>query len=512
MDQNSANQAATEPDSKAGRGGPLSAQGWLFRDRVGDNSIPWAVLTIVCGVALIAEMGSFVAAPMAGVLGAALHLTPADAQWATLAPLLVAAATTGLLGKVGDLYGHRRVLLWILTLQLVGNILTATATSLPQLLIGRAMVGLSASQGLTLAILRDRTPVATQRRGVGMISGIQGIGIAPSFMIGGAFLAASAPWNSVFWFGAGLNLIALVAAFLLMPETVSRVKVRLDWKGAVGLAIFLGLLDVAFSESSSWGRTDAKTLACFFGGIAGGVVWWFYQTRTKADPLIHPSLLRDRRLLPTFLSAACMAFSAFTCYIGVSNFAEVPHSIAGYGFSASVLAAGAILIPASLAMGLSGGFVGGIVNRSGARNISIVGLCGLTIVFLIWWQFHDNVWFFLIGGLLFGPSLMFSFTSTFSVVLTQAPRDSVATVSSMLQIIESMGSNIGTAVFVAFITAKFVPGTPISVESGYSNLFLTTACVLILGILFALMMPRNVAKGGFDEEQIVHVTPAGVVE
>jgi MFS family permease len=512
MDPNSANQATTEPDSKPPRASLLSAQGWLFRDRVGDSNIPWLVLTIVCGVALIAEMGAFVAAPMAGALGSALHLTPSDAQWATLAPLLVAAATTGLLAKVGDLYGHRRVLLCILALQLLGNILTATATSLPQLVIGRGLVGLTASQGLTLAILRDRTPVATQKRGVGMISGIQGIGIAPSFMIGGAFLAAHAPWYSVFWFGAFLNLVALVCTFIFMPETVTRIKVRLDWKGAVGLAIFLGLLDVAFSQSSAWGRTDPKTLTCFFCGIAGGIVWWYYQTRTKADPLIHPSLLRDRRLLPTFLSAACMAFSAFTCYIGVSNFAEVPHSIAGYGFSASVLAAGAILIPASLAMGLSGGFVGGIVNRSGARNISIVGLCGLTIVFLIWWQFHDSVWVFLIGGLLFGPSLMFSFTSTFSVVLTQAPRDSVATVSSMLQIIESIGSNIGTAVFVAFITAKFVPGTPISVESGYSNLFLTTACVLVLGIVFALMMPRNVAKGGFDQEEVVHVTPAGVVE
>jgi MFS family permease len=512
MDTNPANHATTEPDSQRPKGGFLSAQSWLFRDRVGDSSIPWAVLTIVCGVALIAEMGAFVAAPMAGVLGAALHLSPSEAQWATLAPLLVAAATTGLLGKVGDLFGHRRVLLWILALQLIGNVMTATATGLPQLIIGRALVGLTASQGLTLAILRDRTPVTTQRRGVGMISGIQGIGIAPSFMIGGAFLAADAPWNSVFWFGAALNLIALVGAFFFMPETITRLKVRLDWKGAIGLAIFLGLLDVAFSQSSAWGRTDPKTLGCFFGGIVGGIIWWNYQTRTKAEPLIHPSLLRDRRLLPTFLSAACMAFSAFTCYIGVSNFAEVPHKIAGYGFSASVLAAGAILIPASLAMGLSGGFVGGIVNRSGARNISIVGLCGLTAVFLIWWQFHDNVWFFLIGGLLFGPSLMFSFTSTFSVVLTQAPRDSVATVSSMLQIIESIGSNIGTAVFVAFITARFVPGTPISVESGYSNLFLTTACVLVLGIVFALMMPRNVAKGGFDEKEVVHVTPAGVVE
>ena len=511
MDLNSANQVATEPDRRP-RGGILSERSWLFRDRVGDSSVPWLVLTIVCGVSLIAEMGSFVAAPMAGVLGAALHLTPADAQWATLAPLLISAATTGVLGKVGDLFGHRRVLLYILAIQLIGNVLTATATSLPQLVIGRALVGLSASQGLTLAILRDRTPVTTQRRGVGMISGIQGIGIAPSFMIGGAFLAADAPWSSVFWFSAALNLLALLGAFFFMPETVARVKVKLDWKGAVGLAIFLGLLDLAFSQSSTWGRTDPRTLGCFFGGLAGGVIWWFYQTRTKADPLIHPSLLRDRRLLPTFLSAACMAFSAFTCYIGISNFAEVPHAIAGYGFTASVLGAGAILIPASLAMGLSGGFVGGIVNRSGARNISIVGLCGLTIVFLIWWQWHSTVWAFLIGGLLFGPSLMFSFTSTFSVVLTQAPRDSVATVSSMLQIIESIGSNIGTAVFVAFITARFVPGTPISVESGYSNLFLTTACVLVLGIVFALFMPRNVAKGGFDETEVVHVTPAGVVE
>jgi MFS family permease len=512
VEPTSANQTTTESELRPHRGGFLSEQGWLFRDRVGDNSIAWIVLTIVCGVGLLAEMGAFVAAPMGGVLASSLRLNPSAVQWATLAPLLVSAATTGFLGKAGDLYGHRRVLLWILALQLIGNIVTATATGLEQLLIGRALVGLSASQGLTLAILRARTPVATQRRGVGMISGIQGIGIAPSFMIGGAFLAVHASWNSVFWFGAALNLIALLAAFFLMPETVTRVKVKLDWKGAIGLGLFLGLLDLAFSESSTWGRTDPRTLTCFSLGIVGGVIWWNYQARTKADPLIHPSLLRDRRLLPTFLSAGCMAFAAFVFDIGVSNLAEVPRNVAGYGFSASVLTAGAILIPASLAMGFSGGFVGGIVNRSGARNISVIGLCGLAIVFLIWWQFHSSVWFFLIGGLLYGPSLMFSFTSTFSVVLTQAPRDSVATVTSMLQITEAIGSNIGTAVFVACITASFVPRTSISAESGYSNLFLITACVLVLGVLFALMMPRNAAKGGFDEEEVMHVMPADVVE
>jgi hypothetical protein len=67
MDPNSANQAATEPDLQP-RGGLPSPQGWLFRDHVGDANIPWLVLTIVCGVALIAEMGAFLA-PTSLVLG-----------------------------------------------------------------------------------------------------------------------------------------------------------------------------------------------------------------------------------------------------------------------------------------------------------------------------------------------------------------------------------------------------------------------------------------------------------
>jgi MFS family permease len=498
------------PGRPAAVGASPSGGNGIFRDRVGSGSTPWLVLTIICGIALVTEMGSFVAAPMAGVLAKSLHLTPTQAQWATIAPLLISAASNGLLGKVGDMYGHRRILLCVLSIQFCGNFIAATAGSFIPLAIGRGMVGIAGSQGLTLAILRDRTPVGTQRRGVGMISGIQGIGIAPSFMIGGLFLAAHYNWNVVFFFSMGLNLIALLGTFFFVPESVTRAKVKLDWKGALGLAIFLGLLDVAFSESSTWGRTDSRTLICFGLGILGAVIWWNYQHMTKADPLIHPSLLKDKRLLPTFCSYACMTFAAFTCYIGITNFAEVPRAIAGYGFTATVLGAGAILIPASLAMGFSGSFVGPIVNKSGARTIMIVGQLGLTAVFLFWWQFHSSVWFFLVGGLVFAPSLMFVFTSSFSVVLTQAPRDSVATVSSMLSIISSFGSNIGTAVFVAFITAEFVPGTPISVESGFTHLFLTTACVLFVGFLLALLIPRGVAKGGFDEPDVEEMATPSV--
>lgn len=470
------------------------------QDRI--SGVPWVVLTVCCGISLIVEMGTLVAAPMTSVLESSLHIDTVQALWATLGPTLVAAATTPLLGKIGDIYGHRRVLIGILALELLGNIITASATSFPQLLIGRALVGFTGSQGLMLAILRDRTPGSTQRRGVGLIAGIQGIGIAISYMIGGVFIAAHASWNIVFWFLSGLSFLALLAVIFLLPESIERAKVKLDWIGVIGLAACLSLIDVALSESSTWGRTNGKTLGFFIGGLAGIVLWYFYLNVTKADPLVDPKVLRDRRLMPMFFVYACMSFSALTIWTGITNFAQIPKAIAGYGFSFSLLGAGAMIIPASLTMGICGLIFGGVINRRGVRMGTILGQLGLTAIFLFFWQWHSSVWVFLIVGPLYAICSMFVFTASFSVILHLAPKDGTAIVSSILQVITNVASNIGVAVFVALITAQFIPKTYFSVETGYTNLFVVTAVVVFVGFLIALLIPRGVAKGAFDEDVV----------
>jgi MFS family permease len=469
--------------------------------------IPWLALTIVCGISLTVEMGSLVAAPMTTTLETALHITTVQALWATLGPLLVAAATTPLLGKLGDMYGHRRILILILSLELVGNIVTATAASFPALVIGRSLVGFTGSQGLMLAILRDRTPLRTQRRGIGMIAGIQGIGVSISFIIGGVFVAAHASWNSVFWFLSGVSALALLATIFFLPESINRARVKLDWIGVIGLAVCLCLIDVAVSESGTWGWGNAKTLTLLLVGLVGLVVWYVYLNHTKADPLIDPKVLRDRRLMPMFIVYSCMSFSALTIWTGITNFAQVPKAVAGYGFSFSLLGAGAMIIPAGVTMGICGLLFGGVVNRRGIRVGTMLGQLGLTAIFLFFWQWHSNVWIFLIGGPCYAVCSMFVFTASFSVLLSQAPKDGTAIVSSILQVITNVSTNVGVAVFVALITTQYIPKTFISVETGYTNLFVVTAFVVFFGFLVSLLIPHGVARGAFDEPATAE-TPA----
>jgi predicted MFS family arabinose efflux permease len=496
------------PVSKSSDVPPYPRNGRQLRqERISQSS--WVALTVCCGISLVVEMGALVAAPMTSVLENALHITTVQALWATLGPLLVVAATTPLVGKLGDMYGHRRILILVLILGLVGNTVTAVSWSFVPLLIGRSIVGLAGSQGLMLAILRDRTPLRTQRRGVGLIAGIQGFGITVSFIIGGVFVAAHTSWRSVFWFLSALSLLALLATILLLPESIQRARVKLDWIGVIGIAVCLCLIDVAISESGTWGWDSAKTLALLIGGLAGTAVWYVHLNRTKADPLIEPKVLRDRRLMPMFFVYACMSFSAFTTWTAITNFAQVPKAVAGYGFGFSLIGAGAMTIPAGLAMGICGVTFGGLVNRRGARVGTMLGQLGLTVIFLFFGQWHSNVWVFLVGGVVFGVCEMFVFAASYSVILSLAPRDGTAIVTSVMVVISNVVGNVGVAVFVALITTKYVPKTFISVESGYTNLFVVTAFVVFVGFLFSLLIPRRIARGAFDETSAETPLPAG---
>jgi len=145
------NQTRGPPDRNRGprpRRPPVRARMGCSATGFGDSSIPWAVLTIVCGVSLIAEMGSFVAAPMArgDRSGARPHprRTRNGPPWPPLAGLR-RHPTRRLLAKVGDpLSGtRRRPDLDPRASSCWANVITATRhPALPQLIIGRGLVGL----------------------------------------------------------------------------------------------------------------------------------------------------------------------------------------------------------------------------------------------------------------------------------------------------------------------------------------------------------------------------------
>jgi predicted MFS family arabinose efflux permease len=315
-------------------------------------------------------------------------------------------------------------------------------------------------------------------------------------MFGGAFLSAGASWHVVFWFSAALNFITVLLVLFAMPESTTRATMKLDTLGAAGIGVWLSCIVIAVDQSSAWGRTSPKTLAFLAMAVVGFALWLRHELR-HPEPLVPIRVIANRRVLPCLIIGFSMAFASVTCFYGITNFAEVPHAIAGYGFGATVLGGGALLLPIGITEAGIALFVGGTISRLGARRVIIVSSLTGAALFVVWSVWHSSPWSFLLLGPVFAVSTLPVFTAGLTIAVTQVPRDTVGVVGSVYQAITAIGSVAAVAVLTAFTTAHLIPKTQISIASGFTHTFLAAAGICLLGGMLALVIPRAVGRNAF---------------
>lgn len=445
-------------------------------------------------VALVVEVKSLMVIPMTGTFITEVGMDPVTAGWVLLSAQLVSVATTGLLARLGDMIGHRKVLLYVLAAIFLGNVLTGLAQNTEMVLAGRVLSGLSATSALLLAVQRDWMEAKELRKGIGFLAGIQCIGVSLSFLFAGIFLNMGMSWRTVFLLCAGLALVNIVTLLIFVPESVTRADVRLDYPGALLLGGWLALLLLAVSKSTTWGWTGSNTLLCLAGAAVLAVVWAVVELN-HPEPLVNLHVAFGPRLLPAFIATGAMAFGAFICYIGITNFVQIPREVAGYGFSYSVFQGGLVLLPCCIVMTGVSFFTGDIIGRFGARGPMVLGLILMGGTFVYWYANHDSVWQFVLPAVVWAVGLGLVYAGGFTVATVEAPHGDTGITNGMLMIWSSIGSTFGTAVTTALRADEFIPGTPISVEAGWSNTFLAGAIVAGIGLLAALLIPRGVGQG-----------------
>lgn len=285
--------------------------------------------------------------------------------WVLSAPMLVSAVALPLLGKLGDLHGHRRVFL----LGTAAAALTALATCFawsPLSLIGfrtlAATLG-GATQPTAMALMFSVTPRDERVRVMGWWSmtaaGAPGLGLA----VGGP-LVEWLGWRVVFAMQGGFSLLALALAFAVLRETPRR-RVAFDLAGALTLAFGVAGLMFALSQLPQHGIASARVLGSLAVGVAGVVAFCAVEQRVAA-PLLPLRLFRGRAFTPPLVANALTSAS----YMGA--FSVAPFLLQRlFGFSIGATAILLLLRTASFALGSPAG--GALGHRLGERTAASFG-------------------------------------------------------------------------------------------------------------------------------------------
>jgi MFS family permease len=427
--------------------------------------------------------------PVLGIIAHQLNVSTVAASWAVTANLLAAAATTPLIGRLADLHSKKRVLLTVLVVVLAGSVLAATTTSLALLVAGRVLQ--AASYGLypiSIAILREELPEHRMGSAMSVLSGTLGFGGGTGLVVVGLLMSGHAGYHRVFWLTTAFTLFVIAIAVLVVPARPRSTTGTIDWLGAIGLATGLSTVLLAITQGNSWGWTSPATLGCAAGGAAVLGAWWFWERRAE-QPLVSTEMMTRRPIMLTNLATIFVGMGLYFAFLGLTQFVQIPHSAAGYGFGATVLEASVVyLLPGAVTGFLVALVSGRFIDRFGARPVLIVaamaGIAGFLFIALA----HHAPWQIIAASILANAYIALGYGALPALVVSEVDANETGVATSMNAIARTIGSSTAAAL-VAVLLARTTAGVPM--ESSFVVIFIGGAATATLAmLLIALSRPR----------------------
>jgi EmrB/QacA subfamily drug resistance transporter len=424
--------------------------------------------------------------------------TTTTVAWVISAFLLTASVATGLLGRLGDMFGKRRLLLATMAVFAAGTLLAAVSGSIATLIAARAVQGVGAATfPLAFGIVRDEFPRERVPVAIGLISATFGIGFGVGLVVPGPIVDALG-WRWIFWLGLAVILAGIVAVWAFVRESPVRSPGRIDWIGALLLSGGLVALLLAVSEGRGWGWASATVVGLFAAAAVLLVAFAAAEVRIR-QPLVDVGLLRRRAILTSNVAALIIGFGMYGAFTLVPLFVQTPSKV-GYGFGASVTEAGLFMVPMAVTMLFASPLAGRLGARAGFKLplilASVIGAAGYVLLAVA----HHQEWSIYLSTAVLGVGVGFAFAALANLVVQAVDPRQTGEATGINTIMRTIGGSLGAQIAATIVTSRQIPGTSIPAESGYTAAFVMSAIAMGLAALAALAGPGRLGKR--------HTTPA----
>jgi len=428
--------------------------------------------------------------PLQAELPELLNASREDTTWVVTITLLVAAVATPISGRLGDMYGKRRVVVVLLILLIIGSVIAALSGSIIGVIIGRGLQGaVTGVVPLGIAIMRDVLPTDRLGTAVALMSATMGMGGAIGLPVA-ALLAEHADWHALFWLAAALGAVGLTFVLLVVPGDVLRFPGRLDVLGAIGLGIGLTGILLFVSRGAQWGWTSPIALTCIIGGILVLLVWGWYQLRTK-DPLLDLRVAARPAVLFTNIAAIGMGFALFGSNITFPQLLEMPVENSGFGLD--MVGAALVVMPAGLVMMLISPLSGRLERTVGPRPLFTIGASAIVLAYLFVLLWSSEIWHILAANILIGVGIGFSFAAMPMIIMRSVPANETGASNGLNALFRSVGTSSASAVMGGVLAAMSieVDGVAVPTRAAFEVCFWLAIAAGIIAVVLSLFIPRQ---------------------
>jgi EmrB/QacA subfamily drug resistance transporter len=455
--------------------------------RGGRPARPSLILAVLSLGALVYAVLSSAVIPALPTIQRSLQASETGVTWLLTGFLLSASVGTAIIGKLGDMYGKQRLLVWTLVTLAAGTLLAGLAGSLAVLIVARVIQGVAGGIfPLSFAIVRDEFPADRVAGSIGLMSAILGVGGGLGLVVGG-LIDEHLSWHWLFWLPLPVMLAAALCTWRYIPESQVRSPGRVNWVAAALMATGMSGVLIAIAQTTVWGWAALPTVALLAGGLAVCALWILVELRSR-NPLIDMTMMRVRGVWTANLAAFLLGAGLYAWFLLLPQLAQLPAST-GFGYGASVVAAGLYLLPAALGMGVFGSLAGRVERRFGSRRALIAGAtvsavaCGWLAVSI------RHPYDMLICSTLLGIGTGLAFAALGNLIVQAVPARQTGVASGMNTVLRTLGGALGGQLAATFVAASTVDGLP--ALTGFTRTFAMAALFLVGCVIAGLLVPAR---------------------
>ncbi len=376
---------------------------------------------------------------MAGDLGGLAHMS-----WVVTAFMLSSTIATPIYGKLSDMYGRRRFLLFAICVFLIMSGLCGIAQSMGQLIAFRLLQGLGAGGIMTLtqATISDVVTPRERVRYQGLFTGAFAFSSVTGPLLGGA-LTTALSWRWVFYINLPLGILAIALLWCALPPSVSRKRHQIDLAGAFAMICAASSLLLLFSLGGSlfaWHSFEAAGL----GSLAlVGTALFIAIERRAAEPILSLSLFGIRNFAIGTVTTGCMSFAMMSAMVFLPLYFQLVLGL-------SPARSGAMLLPQIGAMLLTSVFGGQLSSRIGRpKMFMVLGILleasGLGLLGILAIGQASLPWFLGALGIL-GLGMGIAMPHATVIIQHSAPRQRMGEATATMAFLRSLGGALGVAV------------------------------------------------------------------
>jgi EmrB/QacA subfamily drug resistance transporter len=435
-----------------------------------------------------------------------LHTSESAVGWVLTAYLLSASVATPIIGRLGDIYGKERLLMIVLLMLALGTLISAMASSLWLMLLGRVIQG--AGGGifpLAFSIIRDEFPNERVPGAIGLVSSLLGIGGGAGVVFAGV-VTQNLSYHWLFWFPLGIILFTAFLTWRYIPESPVKAPAEINYRAAGLMTLGISGVLLAITETSTWGWGSPRTLGLLAIGAVVIAAWVREELRSR-EPLVDMRMMAIRGVWTTNVAAFLIGVGMYSSFVLLPELVQEPVRT-GYGFGSSVTAAGLFLLPSTIAIVVIGQMAGTLERRIGSRGSLIGGALFALACFVLLVVDRSQQWEIYVAAGLLGIGIGLSFSAMANLIVQNVRQEQTGVATGMNAVTRTLGGAFGGQLAATLLAGNLAAGgRPTS--TGFSLSFLMCLIALAAAFGFAVAVPRRSANDLAQEVEMLPPAPVG---